>query len=90
MNFRSIVTCIASVVFDNNLLLLFRENVDDAAYGSYYCLVNTVSNTAATVSNTARIELSVRTPSPVAVIKGGAIVNGGRQEGIVNLNGKQA
>ena len=65
--------------------MIYRENVDDAAYGPYWCLVNTSSNTAATVSNTARIEQSVRTPSPVAVPKGGAIVNGGRLEGIVNL-----
>ena len=69
--------------------MIYRENVDDTAYGPYWCLVNTSSNTAATVSNTARIEQSVRTPSPVAVPKGGTInkiiiVNGGRLEGIIN------
>jgi hypothetical protein len=62
--------------------LEYRENVADAAYGPYWCLVNTSSNTAAAVSNTARIEQSVRTPSPVTVPKGGAIR---RLEGIVNL-----
>ena len=58
--------------------MIFREKIDDSAYGSYYCLVNTSSNTAATVSSTARIEQSVRTPSPVTVPKGGAIIKGGR------------
>lgn len=64
------------------LLGMDRESIDDSAYGPYWCLVNTSSNTAATISDTARIEQS---HSPVAVPKGGAIVNGGRQEGIVNF-----
>ena len=64
-----------------NGMYIYRENVDDAAYGPYWCLVNTSSNTAATISNTARIEESVRTPSPGTVPKGGTIVNGNRAEG---------
>lgn len=54
-----------------NWFCITREKIDRSAYGSYWCVVSSSSNTKPDVSKTARIEQSHGTPSPALSSRSG-------------------